>query len=239
MQSFEQRKKLLRKELKSARSMISISFDLWTSPNAHAIIGVVGHFISEQGRRRHAVLGLREIMGEHTGENMAGVLIDLFRDYGIVGNIGYFMADNADSNDTCINAVLRALYPNMSVKLRKGRRLRCFGHITNLCAQAFIVGGDAEGVCKQLATAYYEMDFKKVEELWRKRGAVGLLHNLVRYIRMTPQRRGFFRRIKIGGPLAEFDGLEVSNKILYRTLVLSSSDFRAARRRILFLPEEN
>jgi len=58
--------------------MILISFDLWTSPNAHAIIGVVGHFVSEEGKRRHVVLGLREIVGEHTGENMAGVLIDLF-----------------------------------------------------------------------------------------------------------------------------------------------------------------
>ena len=166
--------------------MISISFDLWTSPNGHAIIGVVGHFINKDGRRRQVVLGLREIVGEHIGENMAGVLIDLFRDYGIAGNIGYFMADNAESNDTCIDAVLRALYLNMSAKLRKGRRLRCFGYITNLCAQAFIIGNDAEGVCKELATAYREMDFKKVEDLWRKRGAVGLLHNLVRYIRMTP-----------------------------------------------------
>ena len=111
----------MRKELKSARSMISISFDLWTSPNGPAIIGVVGHFINKDGRRRQVVLGLREIVGEHTGENMAGVLIDLFRDYGIAGNIGYFMADNAESNDTCIDAVLCVLYPNMSAKLRKGR----------------------------------------------------------------------------------------------------------------------
>lgn len=143
--------------------MISISFDLWTLPNGHAIVGVVGHFINKDGRRRQVVLGLREIVGEYTGENMAGVLIDLFRDYGIAGSIGYFIADNAESNDTCIDAVLRAL-----------------------CAQAFIIGSDAEGVCKELATAYREMDFKKVEDLWRKRGAVGLLHNLVRYIRMTP-----------------------------------------------------
>lgn len=163
------------------------------------------------------VLGLREVIGEHSGENMAGVLLDLFRDYKISGSIGYFMADNAESNDTCIEAILRALYPGMSAKQRKARRLRCFGHITNLCAQAFIVGKDAERVCKDLATAYREMDFKKVEELWRKRGAVGLLHNLVRYIRMTPQRRRFFESIKIGGPLAEFDGLEVSycNRIYF------------------------
>ena len=43
----------------------------------------------------------------------------------------------------------------------------------------------------------------------------------------------------MGGPLVEFDGLEVSNKILYRALVLSFGDFCTAQRRILFLPEEN
>ena len=96
---------------------------------------------------------------------MAGVFIDLFCDYGIVGNIGYFIADNAESNDTYIDAILRALYPNISAKLHKGRRLRCFGHITNLCAQAFIIKNDAEGICKELARAYHKMDFEKVKEL--------------------------------------------------------------------------
>jgi len=86
----------------------------------HAIIGVVGHFINKDGRRRHVILRLREIIGKHTGENMAGVLIDLFRDYGIAGNIGYFMANNAELNDTCIDAILCALYLNISAKLRKG-----------------------------------------------------------------------------------------------------------------------
>ncbi len=144
--AFINRKNQLRIELHNALSAISISFDLWTSPNAHAILGVIAHFVDKQGRRRNVVLGLREVIGEHTGENMAAVLLEVFKDYKISGNIGYFMADNADSNDTCVDAILRALYPNMSPKKRKVRRLRCFGHIVNLCAQAFIVGKDAEKV---------------------------------------------------------------------------------------------
>ena len=75
------------------------------------------------------------------------------------------MANNADSNDTYIDAILQALYPNMSPKKRKARRLCCFGHIVNLYAQAFIVGKDAEKICKELVTAYREIDFKKVDEL--------------------------------------------------------------------------
>ena len=121
------------------------------------------------------------------------------------------MCDNASTNDTCVDAVLQALYPNMSEKQRKRRRLRCFGHIVNLCAQAFIVEKDAENVCKDLDTAYREGDMKRIKELWRKRGAIGKLHNIIRYIRATPQRRRFFRSITCGGNLAEFDGLEVSH----------------------------
>ena len=216
----ERRKELLRKELKAAHSAISISFDLWTSPNGHAVLGVVAHFINKDGKRRHVVLGLREVVGEHTGENIAAVLVALFRDYGIGGNIGFFMADNAESNDTCIDAVLRALYPKMSAKKRKARRLRCFGHITNLCAQAFIVRTDAEKICKEIVAAYRDQNYGKVQELWKKQGPVGLLQNLVRYIRMTPQRRGFFRRIQMGGPLSEFDSLKVRDRAMVLRVLL-------------------
>jgi hypothetical protein len=48
-----------------------------------------------------------------------------------------------------------------------------------------------------------------VEELWKKFGCLGRLHNLVRYIRLTPQRREEFAAIIIGGDLSEFDGLEL------------------------------
>jgi hypothetical protein len=58
VQEYKNRKAQLRRELKEARSAISISFDLWTSPNAHAVLGVVAYFINKRGRRRQAVLGL-------------------------------------------------------------------------------------------------------------------------------------------------------------------------------------
>ena len=50
---------------------------------------------------------------------MAGALIDLFCNYKIIDNIGYFMANNAELNDMYINTILYALYLNMSAKLCK------------------------------------------------------------------------------------------------------------------------
>jgi len=92
--------------MKAARSLILISFDLWTSPNAYAILGVVAHYIDRSGNRRHVVIGLCEVLGEYSGENIAVVLVALFKEYKIARKIGYFMADNAESNDKCIDAVL-------------------------------------------------------------------------------------------------------------------------------------
>ena len=73
--------------------------------NAHIVLSIVAHFINKDGRRCYRVLGLREVHGEHTSKNMAAVLITLFKDYRIAGNLGYFIANNADINNTYINAV--------------------------------------------------------------------------------------------------------------------------------------
>ena len=79
----------------------------------------MGYFINKDGRYHYVVLRLCEIIGEHTSKNIAGVLIDLFRDYRIVGNIRYFMANNAELNNMCIDVILYTLYLNISAKLRK------------------------------------------------------------------------------------------------------------------------
>jgi hypothetical protein len=100
----------------AARSNIHISFDLWTSPNYYTILYVNAHFINENGQRRTVLLGLRRVIGEHSGENMAVVLLELFKEYCIDGRIGFFMLDNAELNDTCVEVVLKTLYPNMTVK---------------------------------------------------------------------------------------------------------------------------
>ena len=75
------------------------------------------------------------------------------------------MANNAESNDIYINAILQALYPGILAKKRKAYRLCYFSYITNLYAQAFIVGVNAENICKDLAAAYWDQDFKKIELL--------------------------------------------------------------------------
>ena len=79
----------------------------------------MGHFINKDSKCYYIVLRLYKII-DYIGENIIGVFIDLFCNYRIVDNIRYFMADNAESNNTCINAILYVLYLNISAKICKG-----------------------------------------------------------------------------------------------------------------------
>jgi hypothetical protein len=210
MDAFRSKKQRLREDLRQARSRISISFDLWTSPNPYAVIGVIVMWIDTAGKRQTTVLGIRRVYGEHTGENIGSVILELLREYDVGGDqIGYFMLDNASSNDTAVEFILKELCPWMTPKQRRHRRLRCLGHIINLCCQAFLMGRDCERYLAKLEKHYQRGDYAKVEELWKRFGCLGRLHNLVRYIRVTPQRREEFAAIIVGGDLAEFDRLEL------------------------------
>jgi hypothetical protein len=68
---FKQRRGQIRKELHLSKSLIHLSFDLWTSPNSLAMLAVVGHFVSYTGKAKSCLLGLRHIEGSHSGENIA------------------------------------------------------------------------------------------------------------------------------------------------------------------------
>jgi hypothetical protein len=49
IQAFELRKQRLKESFKKCQSNVNFSFDLWTSPNHKALLGVVAHYIDENG----------------------------------------------------------------------------------------------------------------------------------------------------------------------------------------------
>lgn len=50
MNVFMSKKQQLKEELHQMRSRLSIYFDLWASPNAYAVLGVVAMWIDATGR---------------------------------------------------------------------------------------------------------------------------------------------------------------------------------------------
>jgi hypothetical protein len=122
--------------------------------------------------------------------------------------------DNASSNDSCVDHVLKAISPDLPANQRKARRLRCLGHVVNLCARALLVGKESKKTLRKLDSLTEE----ESGSVWRDHGCVGKLHNIIKYIRWTPQRREQFAGIRIKGDLARFDELEVSFERRYITL---------------------
>jgi len=122
---------------------------------------------------------------------MAQSVIAVIKEYEVTNILGYFILDNASSNDTCVREVLKQLHPNLNPKKH---RLHYFGHIINLATKAFLFGEEAEAFELEVDLyTQHQLDLEKKElKAWRKLGPIGKLHNIVTYIRKTPQRREAF-----------------------------------------------
>jgi hypothetical protein len=66
------------------------------------------------------------------------------------------------------------------------RRLRCAGHVLNLVAREILFGKDPDALQEEIQQAKEEL---KDLELWRKKGPIGKLHNIVKYLREAPRDR--------------------------------------------------
>src|SRR5579859_5363864 len=92
--------------------------------------------------------------------------------------------DNALNNDTMVEAIHYELLAHgiMSMITPLEHRLRCIRHIISLVVKALLFGREMIAL---------ETTVKEITA-WRKVGPIGKLHNLVRYIRASPQRREKF-----------------------------------------------
>ena len=81
LNSFTSNKNLLQLNLDNALSSIHFSFDLWSSPNNLALLGVIGHWISKQGQSHHTLLVLRTMEGLHTCDNQCALLWRIIQEY--------------------------------------------------------------------------------------------------------------------------------------------------------------
>jgi hypothetical protein len=117
---------------------------------------------------------------------MGSLLIEIINNFDLKERLKYFVTDNTSSNDTCVYHILTSLFPDLSKIQRTQRRLRYFGHILNLACGSYLYGHDPDFfeikviVLKSLAREQEEL------KVWKKRGPIGKLHNIVAFIRRSP-----------------------------------------------------
>lgn len=200
MQEYIMQKAKMKTRLKEdPLGKIHISFDLWTSPNSMALMAVVAHYCSRDYRSQTKLLGLRRLHGEHSGENQADLLIEIIKEYEITDRLGWFVTDNASNNNTAMDQVLRTLLPDLTPEQRGERRLRCWGHILNLAAKAFLYGKNPENFDEEVLINRTLAREQEELQAWRRRGPIGKLHNVVVFIRRSPQRLDIFRELADAG----------------------------------------
>jgi hypothetical protein len=184
---------IVTEKLHAATSKIHLSFDLWTSRNLRALLGVNCHFADEFGNLKTFLLALPQQLGHHSGVNIADNITSIIEHFNISESIGYFMTDNATNNDTCIEAL--GLEYNFNPL---HRRLRCSGHKINLVARAMLWGVDEEAFENELATVDIEDHDLSI---WRKKGPLGKMRNTIIWIRSSPQRNEAFKQLQRDHPL--------------------------------------
>jgi hypothetical protein len=211
LKEFNHRKQDIKQQLlEDAEGKIHLSFDLWTSDGTTmSIMAVVAHYLDKSFINRTRLIALRRLYGSHSGENMAKILISVIQEFEITKRLGYFMMDNDATNDTCLESLLRDIDPNISDSDIDERRLRCWGHILNLVAKAFLFGTNANAFeLEDQANITLGREQERFQA-WRKKGPVGKLHNLVVFIRASTQRKELFKNVSLA-TVDEIDGLAIN-----------------------------
>jgi len=200
-------KSIMRESLATARSQIHLSLDLWTTPNHHHFMAITAHWTTSEYIAESTLLAIREVPGEHTGENLSVTVFEVAKEYDIRDRLGYFMMDGATNNDTTIEWLDKRIREEGGIGFNpKERRLRCFGHIQNRVVRKLLFADKAKELERGMKEEEAEneaakgsinekekVDWMEIESAkWRALGAVGKLHNIVKWVRLKPRRRSAF-----------------------------------------------
>ncbi|KAK5994467.1 hypothetical protein PT974_04942 [Cladobotryum mycophilum] len=132
---------------------------------------------------------------EFGGNEVQLTIISEFEDWGISTRLGTIVSDNASNNDTCLQYLFNILDPTMTLVEISERRMRCYGHILNLVARAYLYGENSESFEQESQVHTITDNLDNELNHWRKKGPIGKLHNIVRFIRASPQRSAQFKKI--------------------------------------------
>jgi hypothetical protein len=134
------------------------------------------------------LLALPRLYGTHTGRSIASTITELLDYFNLRTRFSHIITDNASENTICTNL----LSEELTTDLRK-RHILCMGYIINLVAHQILFGEDVEAFEDSLENvALEELELRS----WRKKGPIGKLHNLIRYICHSNKRREAFKEIQ-------------------------------------------
>ena len=110
----QKRMKIIRR---AAASSVHIACDAWSSPNDLGMLAIVSHFLDENFKQQAVLLALKELPGQHTGENMAQTVLDTLDSFEIKNSLGYSVKVNAETNDAMLKCISRTFLRDHGIVL--------------------------------------------------------------------------------------------------------------------------
>lgn len=116
-------------------SKISL-IDSWTSIANRSYYGITCHFIDTNWNLKSFVLDFKALSDQHTGREIAQIVYDTLKNYGIEKIIQGITTDNASANFKFVKHLETLIsIDNFSAK---DSHFICFAHVINLAAQQFM-----------------------------------------------------------------------------------------------------
>ncbi|KAK9364368.1 hypothetical protein V1509DRAFT_643760, partial [Lipomyces kononenkoae] len=149
----------LKRELDRTCRTIALSLDVWTSQNQKALLGVIGHWLTEDFEYKESVLEFEELVGVHSGDNMAQMVLDVLKELDLTKKLIAVTADNASNNGTFVETLGLMLEEEGDDVRFRGREdfISCLAHVLNLIVKDILKSlkpGDtssANEACDQIA----------------------------------------------------------------------------------------
>jgi hypothetical protein len=144
MDDFTVQRAQLKEELATTCKTISLSLDVWTSKNHLPIIGIIGHWLTEEFDYQEKVLEFAELHGAHSGENLATAVETTLIELGLEHKLITITGDNASNNETMASELFYSLSNRLQVLGKDSTKdmaplyqgldsyIRCLAHILNL-----------------------------------------------------------------------------------------------------------
>jgi hypothetical protein len=150
-------------ELKQV-SHCAITTDLWTSCSTEPYITVTIHYINSDWELKSACLQTVALLKDHTGQNVADCLMEIFANWEI--NPNKIVAATTDNGSNVV----------LAFELLQILRISCFGHNLHLCAKK---GLDSTGIQRALSRCHsvvslFNRSWKKTRDLKEKQQVLDL-----------------------------------------------------------------
>ncbi|KAI3850257.1 hypothetical protein MKX03_021172 [Papaver bracteatum] len=124
-------KKLLYETFSKVQSLISLTTDMWTCNSQNkGYMALTVHYIDEEWRVQKRILYFSLVDGQHTGANIAKVLMDKLLEWNIDRKSGSITLDNASTNEVVACELVDQLKPANGLLLDGELfQVRCSAHV--------------------------------------------------------------------------------------------------------------